>query len=334
MDDDILRELRAADPARRVDLGRVDPRALDALRKEILVTSTEPDVGRGTVRRLSRRAVTAGVAVVAVLGGGVAYAAVEQGWNIGGGGPGILCVTRWADPTTEVLDGTGGSALSGDPVADCQEYQAQSGRPPIDDGVAFLYGSAQIYVAPRDQVPAGATVLTHSAQDEAEYELWESVYDLVDGLGASCLSGDDAVVAAQDELTRLGLTDWEVRTRQVPAGGSTGPCASTLLGQDLDLGPQTLIVTPGAREERDSLNGNGVDPLVFELRDALRAGITDRCVDVTEAEAVVTAAGGGVHDWPTTVVVDEAAACTRVDLLPPGGGDAQVTLRGPERVTP
>lgn len=332
MDDDILRELRAADPARRVDLGRVDPRALDALRKEILVTSTEPETGRRTVRRLSRRTVTAGAAVLALLGGGAAYAGAEHGWYVGGGGAyGITCVTHWVDPTKEVPDSTGGPALTVDPVADCQRYQALSDRPPIEDGVAFRYGP-QIYVAPRDQLPAGATIITPATQDEAVYELSQSIQDMVDGLRVSCRSSDDEVAAARAELARLGLTDWEVRTREAPAGIETFPCAGTSLGQDLGLTDRTLIVTADVREDLDSLNGNGIDPFVFELRDALRTGIADRCVDVSEAEAVAAQAVGAAHHWPTTVIVDADATCTRVDMEV--GGSIQITLRGPEKVGP
>ncbi|WP_245885930.1 hypothetical protein [Xylanimonas oleitrophica] len=63
--------------------------------------------------------------------------------------------------------------------------------------------------------------------------------------------------------------------------------------------------------------------------DRLRTGITEQCLSLADARAVAD----GVLDelelepFPTTSIVDEAAYCSRLDVMI--GGNAQVTVYGP-----
>ena len=73
-------------------------------------------------------------------------------------------------------------------------------------------------------------------------------------------------------------------------------------------------------------------PYVFELRNALRTGISTKCVSLAEAKAVATTALGETDRWPLTTIEDPTASCTRVDMIV--GGSVQVTLRGPVTASP
>ncbi|MGV8967784.1 MAG: hypothetical protein ACOH2F_16080 [Cellulomonas sp.] len=337
----MLAQLRAVNPVTEAGLSRVDAVALVALREGITMTDRQLPLAQSSRRRIGRRGVTGAIVTVALLGGGAAYAVHQLGY-VGGGGAadGITCLTHWAGINDGFADSTGGPPLTADSVADCQQYQALSGRPPIDDPVAFRVGAVdpRIFVAPQDQVPAGATLLLAvTPRDEALFELDASAVDMIDGLGSRCLAGDEANVFAQAELDRLGLTDWTVTsgtpgTRPPPPanGDPEGPwiCA-TAFGDPDHL---TLVVTPNNRDDIETHNGHGTDPFVFDLRDSLRTGITDKCVNLAEAKAVATTALGDAHHWPLTAIEDTAASCTRVDMAV--GGSIEITLRGPSTTTP
>ncbi|WP_309133355.1 hypothetical protein [Cellulomonas sp.] len=347
MNEDLVRRLRAADPAARVALPTA---ADDAMREAIMATDVTTD-RTGTVgrRRVRRGAVVAALATV-LVGGGAAYAGFHDWYRGGGGVQGLTCMARWDAPADER---SGGPWLSGDAVADCRRYQELTGLPPIEQPVAFhVADDPATYVAPRDEVPQGATLVAADPQDLARQELEGSLGDLVDGLGAQCLDEAGAVAAAHAELDRLGLEGWTVRSEerpadwpeeecalvgfafpQPPADGATaapGGTATPANGREaFEPEPRTLVVHPHAAPDRDTLRGQGVGEVVYEIRDALRAGIADACVDLDVAERIAADALGDGHHWPTVVVEDPAAECTRVDLT--GGGSIQVSLRGPRR---
>lgn len=338
--DDVLAQLRAVNPVTEADLSPVDPGALVALREGITMTGRQLPLPNSSKRRIGRRGATGAIVTIALLGGGAAYAAHQQ-WYVGGSlADGITCVTQWADPTEHTLESTGGPALTGDPVADCQHYQTLSDRAPITDPVAFRLDDPRIYVAPRSQMPANATVVSAATpRDDATSELEASAHDFVDGLGSRCLSGDEALKFAQSELDRLGLTDWTV------ANGPAGPRppVSDVSGRDpsdklpcarvsLDRDHHAVLVAPNDSDDIDTLNGAGYAPFVYELRDALRTGITNKCVSLTDAKAVATSALGDAHHWPLTAIEDPKASCTRVDMVV--GGSVQITLRGPATAIP
>lgn len=336
---DVMRQLAAANPVTDADLNRLDPAAGAALREGIVMSAApQPRAGH---RRVGRRSFLAGGLAVGLVGGGLAYAAVERGWyESSGGADGLTCLSEWVDPTRESADelgvATGGPPITGDPVADCQQYQELSDRPPIDDPVAFRWNSPSVYVAPRSQVPADAEMLEPDVDNGPVHELWLSVNDFVAGLGAQCLDEDGAVAAAQAELDRLGLADWRVELAAREPDRPDQECARVQFAVDPvveggggdDARSRTLVVVPDGTRARDDLRGNGVDESVFELRDTLRTDIGGQCLDVAAARDVVVEALGPDHHWPTATIVDDGAECTRAYLV--AGGSVQVTLYGPE----
>ncbi|GIG41423.1 hypothetical protein [Cellulomonas phragmiteti] len=329
MSKDLMRRLRAADPAAHVDL-----RADDAMREAIMTThATTNERARAGRERRVRRGVLAGGLATVLVGGGAAYAGFHDWYRGTGPNDGISCLSRWDAPEDER---SGGPMLTGDPVADCQRYQELTGLPPIEDAVAFLRGDdGGIVVAPRADVPAGAVLLPADPQAMAVQELIDSTRDYVDGLGSACLDESALAAAAQVELDRLGLADWVVRTQTRGTDSVQLACADVWLAVEpwsvRDRGTaadeRTLVVMPHAKEDRDSLRGDEVVEVVDEIRDVLRARVAGACVDLDTAERIATEALGEEHHWPTVVIEDPDAACTRVDLAV--GGSIQVSLRGP-----
>jgi hypothetical protein len=325
--DELMTALKAARPIDDATIATVtDRHALSALREGITMTDrTTPATTKAPRRgrRLGRRGLIAAALGVALVGGGAAYAAYQQ-WDVGGGGDGLTCMTTWQDPngTTEQLDSTGGPPLTGDPVADCQRYQQLSGRPEIADPVAFTRGG-YIYVVPRGQVPADGRPLVASAADTAAaMRLDAALGDWVDGGSSRCFTRETAVPYMQSEIARLGLDGWTTKVMPDNRPYEEGPCGFF----DTDPVSKTAMFLPDRTTDPNSRRPDrDVAGFVYDVRDALRSGITDRCVSAKEAEAVVTKALGSQHHWPTTVVRTDAK-CASVDLVV--GGSMQVWIYG------
>lgn len=318
--DDVLDALRSVDPLTGVDLGRADRRALDALREGITMTDRGA-AGPARRRRWSRRGVVAVGLTAVLVGGGAAFAGVDQ-W-FGGYADGISCWEVWNEPATGAPE-IGGADLTGDPVADCVTYRTQAGLPPLTDPVAFEYRGL-VYVTPRSQVPEGATLRAPAtAQDAAARELEASLRDRVDGGRSWCADPGSFEAFARAELARLGLDGWDVQVDPTPAPDSPGAtCADAMT----DLARHSVTILP----ERATDPADEV-PTIAAVRDALRAGISGTCVSVGDAQAVVEQALDGELHVPTTIVVDEAAECARVDMEV--GGSIQVTVHGPTSARP
>lgn len=325
----VMQALRAADPAGLADLTRTDERAFTALREGITMT---PRDTQGKAARRGRRALAAGGLAVALIGGGAAYATFEDwyggGGGAGGGTGGVSCLGRWVDPLTAdegefAQAATGGPPITGDPVADCQEYQQLTGRPAIPDAVAFTYNGEAIYVTPRSEVPAAGVALPPTSGGPA-FELKNAFSDMVDGGNSRCFTADEATAFAKAEVARLGLTDWVIEPlATLPGSTSTGTCAWVGLdpGRDRTV---TVVATGGSV---NSVPSPDVDPSVFVMRDALREGIATKCLTLPQAQEVAKKVLGAEHHWPTGSAVDPGAKCATVDMVV--GGSTQLFLRGP-----
>ncbi|WP_369371507.1 hypothetical protein AB1046_22495 [Promicromonospora sp. Populi] len=329
---DEMKQLKAADPMRRVDLDAVDQAAFAALREEITMTGTQLDAAAAEReaagkllpaarrKRLGRRGAIAVTLAGVLAGGGVAYAAVQA--YLGEGSEGLTCMTTWNDSALEGM-GTdaGGPWLTGDAVADCTTMLAEAGLPPVDNPVVFEH-DGQVYVTPTDQAPDWIEPIDSGsgpAVDARVIELRLSLGDLVDGGNASCRTLDEGVAWAQSELDRLGLADWTVET--VGTASAEQPCSGLSAEES-----GTLVVAPS--EEPELLYSiPEIDPVV----DTLRSEIADQCITVEQARAVADEALAPLeHHWPTTTVVDESAECARVDIQV--GGSVQVAVYGPTTV--
>lgn len=334
-DHDLMDALRGTRRGSDTEIARgVDRHALSALREGITMTdrnqtSTVEAPRRG--RRLGRRGMAAGALGVVLLGSGAAYAAYNQ-WYVGGSGDGLTCMTTWQDPadSEHALDGsTGGPPLTGDPVADCQRYQQLSGKPAIADPVAFTRGG-RVFVVPRGQVPAEAQPVTNDPADVAAgLRLDAALDDWVDGGHSRCFDRTTAVPYMKAEIARLGLSGWTTKVLPDNRPYEDGPCGF------FDTDPTTRTAQfypyrggdPNVRRPDKDVAG-----IVYDVRDALRAGIADTCVSTGAAEAVVARALGPSHHWPTTVVADQQAKCASVDLMV--GGSFQIWIYGPQTAKP
>ncbi|MEU2199261.1 hypothetical protein [Isoptericola sp. NPDC019482] len=333
---DLMKRLGAADPARRADLEAVDEAAFAALREEITMTSTDgataptlptADGPLPRRRRLGRRgAVAIGLAAV-LTGGGVAYAAIQA--FQGSSGEGVTCVHVWDEDTAEGLNlDAAGSWITGDPYADCTTLLAAEGLPPIDDPVAFAW-DGQTIVAPADQVPEGVQRLEGTrAVEGGVVELQRSVADTVDGGRSGCRTVPEAVAWAEGEIDRLGLQDWTVVTPESdPAPDAEPGAVPSCSDGEVHAGDRQIVLF-ASDDPFEQLHGPGDDPTI----DALRERIVDECVPLDEARAVVDEVyADEEYEVPTTEVVDDGAACARVDLVE--GGMTEAFVYGPGSVS-
>lgn len=324
--DDVLAALRAVNPVTEAEISHADPQALVALREGITMTGRQTPQLNDSRRRMWRRGAVSAVVAAALLGGGAVYATYQQ--RFAQGADGLRCLANWADLPQDMDTNTAGlSQLTGDPVADCQRYRALSGKAPIADPVAFRVGRFfQIYVAPRSQVPEDATAMPKLTVLEAgEFELIASIDDLVDGPNSRCLSTPEALSLARSELDRLGLQSWDV----VSGRHGNRACARV----SIDEKHVNLVVDANYQDDTQALSASSSPEIksVFKLRDALRTGIADRCVKLSDATALATRAIGDEPIEPLTSIEDPTASCSRVDMVVMGS--IHVTLRGPATAT-
>lgn len=328
---DVMKQLKAADPARRVGLEAVEPATFAALREEIIMTGTRLDraaAERAAAatpgarrRRLGRRsAIAVGLATV-LAGGGVAYAAVQL--FAPENSEGVTCMATWRDSALEGMNVDAmGPWMTGDAIGDCATLLAEQGKPPIEDPMVFMY-DGQVFVTPADQAPDWAEPVDSQvgpAVDPRVVELRLSLSDRIDGGRGACRTVDEAAAWAQSELDRLGLVDWTIET----PGSNTDELSCSRLEADAS---DTIVVSPDKHPDA-LLYSPEVDPVVG----ALRRGIADQCVTVDEAVALVEEAYGHLdyEPFPTTTVVDEDLECATADLAV--GGNMQTTVYGPTSV--
>lgn len=318
--DDLLEAIESLKPAQdRIThswyIGRREHTLQQVLTRA--TTADDPAAKKATPVRAPKhrgRTILAGAVAVAMLGGGAAWAyTTYASWYTAGALGGLTCMTAWAEPgdAAHADQQYGGPPLTTDPVADCDSYAETTGKRRIADPVAVRWRD-WLVVGPRAGRPADAVPVTPS-EDARVFELERSFDDYVDGGLSRCLDETTGTRFAHAELDRLGLTGWTVTTREQDP--RSGPCA--LL----------LVQKPGVVEVRTFFSPNPA-PAASGLIPRLRTQIAERCLSLTEAEAVVKKALAADHHWATASRVDPSAACTRVDLTITGS--LQVFLYGPE----
>ena len=330
---DVMKQLKAADPARRAGLEAAEPATFAALREEIIMTGTQLDAAAAERaasrtpaaapgarrRRLGRRgAITVALAGV-LAGGGAAYAAVQL--FAAQDTEGVTCMTTWRESALEGQHvDAAGPWMTGDAIEDCATLLAAQGLPAVADPVVFEH-DGHVYVTPAGQAPDWAEPIDSQAGpavDPRVIELRLSLSDRIDGGRGECRTVDDAATWAQSELDRLGLEDWTIEK----LGSNSGEKQCSWLTAE-----EAGVINVMPQIEPDAvLYSPEVDPVVG----ALRRGVAGQCLTVDAARALVDEAYGELEHFPTTTVADEAAKCARVDLVV--GGSTQVTVYGPTTV--
>ncbi|MFT3875959.1 MAG: hypothetical protein QM708_06000 [Propioniciclava sp.] len=346
---DPLAALKLADPARRVDLDAVDDRAFETLRQAITMT---PGTTPQTPRTKRGRRIVAIAAATTVLGGGVAYATYSTMFA-GGASDGLTCMAAFVDPDT--LDRAnnptfGGVKLTADPVADCVTYAREAGVATIKDPVAFRY-KGFLVVAPADQVPQGAErLLIPGLGDDApasdaaagdRVRLAQALDDLVDR-PAGCMTAEQARAFAAFALRETGLTGWTVDAEVEGSGECVWPLADgaqpviRLRSDSAEL-ERNVPEQPKATEDPKYAR---IDAQSASMREALRTGISEGCLNLTDARKIAEVQaresdrvvrevlGAAGAETPVIGERDDALACSTVDIKP--GGAFTVVVRGPQ----
>lgn len=319
--------LRAAAPTTDAEVSRrVGQRTLDVLREGITMTSTtEAPVSTPSSRRrrhLTRGAV-AGLAALALAGGGAAawaaYQGLHESTSIGCLSPGV---DAYIAPT------------SGDPVADCTAMWRSEGVK-VPDGLR-AYDDGQVIIVRLDgTVPDGAPVLpSGSVQDKRVIELTAALDDLVDRpVVNGCAHEDEERAFAQAQLTRLGLTGWTVGPYK-DAPPKPGNCVHAIVEAD---SRGILLVDSGLPPADGKDPGLGDGSQLAKPVELLRQHISQGCLSLDQAEAFAReVVHRALPDVPAEAVdvtrnLDPSAACTRVDWVPAGNID--IRLYGPQTAT-
>lgn len=307
-------------------LGSLDPAPVSLpaagrheLLAELLASSPAP---RRRRRRLAL--LGAGSAVLAITGGGLAYAVIAGQspqtalkLNCAAG----ISQSEWDRFAnfTNVLD-----TASGDPVADCaDEYVRVVGAAP--ELRAYQTGSVYIQVMPSTwTVPAGWKPLPSTFHnDSSRLELKQRLDDLVDGPRSACRDIAAAEALVRRDLAELGLTSWTVERLPDASKADGGAwCAMAFL----DEGGSTKVLMQGWQTPMD---GGGE---LRSLATYLRRDVAGQCLTLPAAQRVTKTdlekAGLKVAESKVTALVDATAKCTRVDLVP--AGLTVVVLRGPQ----
>jgi hypothetical protein len=150
----------------------------------------------------------------------------------------VVCVLG-ADAASEQVEKR---ATVADPLAACRrEWPTAAPAPEL---VVFMDRFGSVFVAPPVWGGAAGQEVTQVAQDVAfdprPARLQAALDDWIDGLQSDCLTNDEAVSAVQDDLVRLNLLGWSVRTddnggREQPADGVRTCASATIYEGDESL---------------------------------------------------------------------------------------------------
>jgi hypothetical protein len=248
------------------------------------------------------------------------------------------------DPQTSTAVACGDAIISsttGDPIADCAaRWRRDNGTEP-PQLVAYVGPGGGILVIPATQEPpTGSSPLAPSFRQEAAIiELRAELADVSRGLKSHCFREADARRLVQQQLQRLGLADWTIRTRpaersapeRCPAGGPTYSAAA------LNPDEKQVLLLPN--------EGGGPPPrdlpfvkLAQWLTQELVEGPNARCLPVEEAATLAReqAARLGLRESIGEVVFNIVPAtdssrptCARATTVV--GGATQVTIRAAAR---
>lgn len=182
---------------------------------------------------------------------------------------------------------------TGNPVADCAAaWRAAHGAEPPPLAAYTDASGATVHVLDAGQEPPDGWVPLRPdfRQDVAIRELDDELADVGRGLSARCFTEPEAVALVRDQLARLDLERWTVRTASPgPGEPDSGPevCATYIHFVDPEENPREVVIRAigeggprGLRQERQ---------LARSLDDRMVAGPDHRCLSLDEALAVARA---------------------------------------------
>lgn len=302
--------------------------SVDSIRSLLLVAATPaPDSHRR--RRIGRRGVASLVAAIMATGGGAIAWAMSS---------------RDPAATTSIECGTGSiiPSASGNPIADC-ERALQRQMPDVPPLVGWVTSNGAIYVLPEGQKPpAGSTPLaTGFEQDRSVLYVNDQLNDSVGPLATRCMTKQDAVGYAHQQLAIAGLVSWTVQVARPSEQAANLDCFEYLVAvygpaRTVTLSPQRVYnlagngkeiydANPSVRLDRllhSQLTGTQCFTLAAaaELahRDIQQLGIRSETVSVSRAGPLAGTGESGLCAVPT---VDPA-------------GSVDVTLWALSRATP
>lgn len=327
MKNDELDLLRTADPAANLQLRGAAQTGADQLREQILLSGrTEPGVVRERDGQRSRGFRTAAAATaMVVVAAPVAYATYDRFFAADDGTMGgLTCSDKLTvDGRDEHNRTIRGPFISGDAVADCQTYREQAGYPVIIDPVGVSFNGA-LHVVPaaeaaRAQSEGGSPVPVAPVADPATIALLDQVNDVVDGGNSRCFEDPaDAEAFVTRTIAETGAQGWSYVLGPDNRPYEDGECGIFIpLPEDnvIQFSPDRDTAVPGEK--------GGV---VHDLRLALQEKISEQCLSLDEAAAVVETEIAGEFHHPTALIEVPGQECATVDLLV--GGSMQVKLRG------
>jgi hypothetical protein len=210
---------------------------------------------------------------------------------------------------------------TGDPVVNCTAVWPT--RAPALVAYQNSFGGVEVYARDADVPPDRTRLPSGVVQDPVLIELDEALQDSVDGMFASCLTKQQALVKARQVLDELRVHDWPVVLADPSPDSYPSPCW-VAAGK-----PSEHTVTVGAGP---NIAQNEV-PYYEKMVAPLRASVHG-CWTRAEALSQVHRTIDG-SDFPAEAragfairqVDDPSATCTTVHVT--GGGNVVFTLRGP-----
>ena len=173
----------------------------------------DPAVSGSSLSARWRRHVPRSLALGAITVGAVglgAGAAVSVTQFLQPDGTTVVCVLG-ADADSEQVEKR---ATTADPLAACEREWPTSGEVP--ELAVFMNEYGSVFVAPGGWDGVAGQTVTQVAQDVAfdprPARLQAALDDQIDGLPADCLTNDEAVGRVEDDLARLNLVGWTVRS--------------------------------------------------------------------------------------------------------------------------
>lgn len=249
-------------------------------------------------------------------------------------GCGALGTKEDFDRTHDVAGGTLASTV--DPIADCVAEYKRFGKPVPASLRAYYPGHATIKVIPASWTPPSSWRLLPRTfrLDARRLELKQRLEDFVDAPTRyeKCATLDEAESFAQAQQEAISLQYEVKRLSPTSDGGSSGRAAGTSICAAAfvdDHGRERILV----QEVEVSPEAFGPPTPLSKTADRLRAGISDACVRLTEAERLARRALTETRfpnsDIRVVPIRDSTRRCTTVDWY-----GIAILLHGPATARP